>query len=207
MFMVKKRGRKISAPKKFNLTKEYKKSWAYIKESKNFIYIIIGIFLFFVLFGFFIPAPKFLYDQIMNFIKELVAKTNGMSQSQLIIYIMSNNIQTTLSAIILGTIFGIFPLIDAIANGYLLGFVSLLSVNNGGIITLWRLFPHGIFELPAVFLSLGFGLKIGMFIFQKNKVKYLKNNFINSLRVFLLIIIPLLIIAGIIEGSLMVLLK
>ena len=34
---------------------------------------------------------------------------------------------------------------------------------------LFRLLPHGIFELPAIFISLGLGLRFGMFIFQKEK--------------------------------------
>ena len=72
---------------------------------------------------------------------------------------------------------------------------------------LWRIFPHGIFELPAVFISLGLGLKLGTFIFQRNKLKAFAEFFWNSLRVFLFIVLPLLIIAAIIEGSLIFLLE
>jgi uncharacterized membrane protein SpoIIM required for sporulation len=61
--------------------------------------------------------------------------------------------------------------------------------------------------LPAIFISLGLGLKTGMFIFQKDKIKILKKYLYNSIKVFLLIVIPLLIIAGFIEGTLMFLLK
>ncbi len=205
--MAKKRGKKVSPKKRFSLAKEYKKSWEYIKESKNFIYVVIGIFFFFVLVGFFIPIPKFFYDEIISFLKEIVNETAGLSMTQLIAFIISNNIKNTFFAIIFGIIAGIFPLVVTIANGYILGFVSLLSVNNGGIITLWKLFPHGIFELPAVFISLGLGLKLGMFGFQKDKIRYVEKNLIDSLRVFLLVVIPLLIIAGIIEGSLIILIK
>jgi len=67
---------------------------------------------------------------------------------------------------------------------------------------LWRILPHGIFELPAVFIALGMGLKFGGFIFQKEKIKSLREYFWNSLRVFLFVVLPLLIIAGIIEGTL-----
>ena len=81
-----------------------------------------------------------------------------------------------------------------------------VAAGNGYLILL-RLLPHGIFEIPALILSLGLGLKLGFFIFTKNKKKYLKDNLINSLRVFVYIILPLLIIAAIIEASLMVLMK
>lgn len=200
---MKKRNKK----KEFNLAEEYKQSWKYIKESKKFIYAAIGIFFFFVLFGYFIPAPQFLHDKIIDFITQLIKQTEGMSQTQIIEFIISNNLKSTFMGIVLGTIFGIFPVISAIANGYMLGFVSLLSVKAGGFLTLWKLFPHGIFELPAVFISLGLGIKLGSFIFKKKKINLLKDYLLNSLRIFLLIIIPLLIIAGIIEGTLIVLVK
>ena len=191
-----------SKKRKFSISEEYKKSIKYIRDSKKFIYAAIGIFFFFVFFAYFIPAPQFLYDKIIAFIQDLVKQTQGMSQLQIIEFIISNNVKSTFFILIFGAIAGVFPLVSAVANGYMLGFVSFLSVRADGILTLWRLLPHGIFELPAVFISLGLGLKTGSFIFQKNKIKSLREYFIKSLKVFFLIIIPLLLIAGIIEGTL-----
>ncbi|MEK6913938.1 MAG: stage II sporulation protein M [Nanoarchaeota archaeon] len=198
--------KKISK-KSFNLKKEYKQSWQYVKDSKKFIYTIIGIFFLFTFIGFFIPAPQIIQERIMDFIKELIGQTKDMSQFDLISFIISNNVKSTFFGIIFGAFFGIFSLVGAITNGYLLGFVSFLSVNDGGILTLWKIFPHGIFELPAVFISLGLGLKIGTFAFQKKKLYSFRNYLINSLKVFLLVIVPLLVIAGIIEGTLMILVR
>ncbi len=188
--------------KNFDLKEEYKNSWNYLKESKNFIYIIIIIFFVFVLIGFFIPAPDFLTEQILKFIEELIGKTQGMSQWDLIKFIFLNNLQSSFYGVVFGVLLGIFPIVAAIANGYLLGFVSSITVENSGFLVLWRLLPHGIFELPAVFISLGLGLKFGTFIFKKRKMESFKEYLFNSLKVFFLIVIPLLIIAGIIEGSL-----
>jgi len=188
--------------KEFNLKEEYKKSWNYLKESKNFIYVIVTVFFVFVLIGFFIPAPDSLAKQILEFIEQLLEKTQGMSQGELIKFIFFNNLQSSFYGMIFGVLLGIFPMIATIANGYLLGFVASISVENTGLLVLWRLLPHGIFELPAIFISLGLGLKFGMFIFQKRKLESFKEYFSNSLRVFFLIVLPLLIIAGIIEGSL-----
>lgn len=199
--------KKRTKRKRFNIFDEYRKSWKYIKESKKFIYLVIVIFLLFFLLGFFIPTPEFLYDEIMKLIKELLEKTQNMSQLDLIGFIIYNNAKSSFLSIILGIFLGIFPILDAITNGYILGFVSSFSVGSGGFLSLWRILPHGIFELPAIFISLGLGVKIGMFVFQKGKIKTFKNYLINSLKVFLLIVIPLLIIAGIIEGTLITLLK
>ncbi|MAG78954.1 hypothetical protein CMI40_01100 [Candidatus Pacearchaeota archaeon] len=191
----------------FNLKREYKKSWNYIKESKNFIYLIIGIFIVFILVGFFIPTPQSVVEQILKFIKELLEKTQNMSQGELIRFILLNNSQTSLFGIIFGVLLGIFPIIATIINGYLLGFVASISVEREGFIILWKLLPHGIFELPAIFISFGLGLKFGTFIFRKNKSKSFREYLINSLRVFLFIILPLLIIAAIIEGTLIFIYK
>ncbi len=189
------------------LLRWYKESWKYIKDSRKFIYFIVAIFFLFFLFGFFIPAPEFIYNQIRDFIRELLMKTQDMSQIDMIGFIILNNVQSTFMAIVFGMAFGIFPLVSAVANGYMLGFVSSISVANSGLLSLLKIFPHGIFELPAVFVSLGLGLRTGLFIFQKNKGKAFKNYAINSLKVFLLIVVPLLIIAGIIEGTLIFLLE
>jgi len=199
--------KKKKEKKNFNLLNEYRESWKYIKESKKFIYLVAGIFLLFLLIGFFIPTPEFLYDEIMKFLKGLLTETQNMSQLDLIGFIISNNVQSTFLSIILGMFLGIFPLASTVANGYMLGFVSSISINNSGLLSLFRILPHGIFEIPAIFISLGLGLKTGMFIFHKDKIKTFRNYFCNSLRVFLLIVVPLLILAGIIEGTLMFLLK
>jgi stage II sporulation protein M len=103
---------------------------------------------------------------------------------------------------LLGVFFGIFPLFVAIVNGYLLGFVSRFAVEEGGILILWRLIPHGIFELPAVIISIGLGLKLGVSMIGKNRKKVLKKDLRKSFRFFLFVIFPLLLIAGIIEGIL-----
>lgn len=188
--------------KRFDIREEYKKSLTYLRESKNFIYISAGIFLLFALIGFFFETPKPIYDQLVEFIRQIMEKTQGMSQSELISFIIFNNIQSTFFVILGGIILGIFPVFNALVNGYLVGFVSSASVSADGFLSLWKLMPHGIFELPAVFISLGLGLRLGTFMFQKKRLESFKNYLINSLRIFLLIVIPLLIIAGIIEGTL-----
>lgn len=180
----------------------YIQCWDYLKESKDFIYIIIIIFFIFTLMGFFIPAPSAISEQILKFIQELVEKTQGMSQIELIKFIFLNNLQSSFFGMIFGALLGVFPVIAALTNGYLLGFVASMNVANEKFWILLKILPYGIFELPAIFISLGLGLKFGTFIFQKRKAESFKRYLWNSLKVFLLIIIPLLIIAGIIEGSL-----
>ena len=145
-------------------------------------------------------------DLIKKFIEELLAKTEGLSTSQLILFILYNNLKSSFWALILGFFLGIFPVLTSFANGYVLGFVAEKTVSQESIFYLWRLFPHGIFELLALFLTLGLGTRFGFFILGRNKKREFLRRLQESLRVFLFIILPLLIIAAIIEGALITLL-
>ncbi len=198
------KNKKRHSKNKFLLKECYKKSWTYIKESKNFIYFAIGIFLIFVLIGFFVSPSQEISDIILNYIQEILAQTEGLSAFGLIRFIFLNNLQSSFSGMIFGFLFGIFPFIAALFNGYVIGFVSELSVESAGFSSLLNLLPHGIFELPAIFISLGLGLKFGTFWFKKNRFECFKKYLLESLRVFVFIVIPLLIIAAVIEGLLIV---
>lgn len=194
--------KKRNKPKNKNfLIDSFKESIAFIKESKNYIYSITALFFFFALVGFFVPVPLEIESQIIEFFQEIIAETEGMSSIELILFITLNNIQSSFFGLFLGIFLGIFPVFSSIFNGYIVGFVSNLSVSNAGFLSLFRLLPHGIFELPALFISLGLGLRLGAWVFYSNKREF-KKEFMGSLKAFVIIVIPLLIIAGIIEGLL-----
>ena len=170
----------------------------------------MGIFFFFSFVGFFVLPPEPILGQIFKFIRELLDKTQKMSMAELIRFIFLNNLQSSFFSMTLGVFLGIFPIIAIILNGYMLGFVASFSVKSQGVFILWKILPHGIFELPAIFISTGLGLRLGISVFKKKKEKkleQLKKNFWRSFKVFLLVVIPLLIIAAIIEGSLIFLMK
>jgi stage II sporulation protein M len=190
-----------------DLKKEYAKSWKYIKETKIYFLIIVLLFIIMAVIGFLVPAPEIISTKIMEILEEILLKTQGMNTLELIFFIITNNVQTSFLGMIFGFILGIFPLITIIVNGYLLGFVSSMAVGVESGFSLLKLLPHGIFEIPAIVLSLGIGLKLGTFPFKKNPRKTLKKYLTNSIRVFFLVVLPLLVLAGIIEGSLIFLLN
>jgi len=195
--------------KKKNFFKDnYVKSWEFLKESKNFIWVIVGIFVFFALIGFFVPAPASIAEQIMKIIQEILELTEGMSMAELINFIFWNNLKVSFMGMVSGILLGIIPVLESMINGYLLGFVASKTVLIDGFMSLWRIFPHGIFELPAVFISLALGLRMGVYLFQKKQRKKMsfKDTIVESLRLFIFIVIPLLIIAAVIEGLLVVVL-
>ena len=197
----------LAKNEKFSILKEYSESWKYIKSCKRQIYSIISLFFAFALIGFFVPISKEIMSLILEYVRQILEQTKDMSMIQLMNFIFLNNLQASFFGLILGLFFGIIPVFFALFNGYVLGIVASLTVSQEGMLSLMNLFPHGIFELPAVFISLGLGLKLGAFIFQKNKKEFFKRNLSNSFRVFVFVIIPLLFIAAIIEGALIFLIK
>lgn len=160
----------------------------------------VGIFALMFLVGFIFPI--FFREEIFSFIAEMVEAIEGKSVVELIGFIFLNNLKASFMAIALGIAFGIFPLMMAVVNGYLIGFVAREAVVRDGLLVMWQLFPHGIFELPAIIFSIGIGMKIGGEMFEKNIRKKLEYNFREGLRFFIFVVFPLLLIAGIVEGIL-----
>ncbi len=217
----------------------YNNSFEYLNKSKKFIYLSVFFFVVFVFLGFLIPVPSAFETKILDYITELLLKTKGMSYFELIRFIFLNNSEVSFLGIFLGIFIGIFPLTALVFNGYILGFIASKFAQAGSILVLWKLIPHGIFELPAVFISMGLGLRLGIpFIYRYFKY-YLNNKNIlavifgifllfpsiiltlifnkklrkeqffdfkfkvlNSLKIFILIVITFFIIAAFIEGSL-----
>ncbi|MCU0642324.1 MAG: stage II sporulation protein M [archaeon] len=192
--------------------KEKKKSFrnffseavGYLGESRNYIYAVMLIFAASILLG------AAYYEElgfIEDLLKEILGKIEGLSTFKLILFIFGNNLQSALYGLIFGMFFGIFPVLNALSNGVVLGYVFRKIFAESGVGEFWRILPHGIFELPAIFLSLGLGLKLGMFLFSKNKIEELRKRLLYSLILFFCIIVPLLVVAAIIEGVLIFLYK
>ena len=80
----------------------YSKSWQFIKDSKNFIYAIIAVFFGLALIGFIFPVPDSIATEIMKMLEEILKKTEGLSQFELIRFIFFNNIQSSFFGLILG---------------------------------------------------------------------------------------------------------
>lgn len=185
--------------KKF-FVKNYRSCWKFLNETRWFVVFAIGVFALTFLIGFVFPI--FFREQIIKFIAQMVKALKGKSAIEIILFIFLNNMRASFFAIILGVGFGIFPFMALVINGYLLGFVLRESAIREGIFIAWKLLPHGIFELPAVLFSIGIGMKIGKDLFRKDSKEKLKYNFKEGMRFFIFVVFPLLLVAGIIEGTL-----
>lgn len=183
----------------------YRESFSFIRESKKYIFIVLTIFLLFLIVGYFSRLTPEMDILIKERLKEIAMLFEGLNLLQTIWMIFSNNIYVSFLSLFLGILFGVFPIITSFSNGFIIGYVLQKAISIDGILTIWKLFPHGIFELPAVIISMGIGLRLGSTLIFR--FKKLRNECLKSLLVFLLIITPLLIIAAIIEGCLVFFIK
>ncbi|MGL5314979.1 MAG: stage II sporulation protein M [Peptostreptococcaceae bacterium] len=119
-----------------------------------------------------------------------------------------NNITAAMMSIIMGIVPFLFvPIFSLVINsvmiGATLGFTTIASSTSVFKILLLGIMPHGIFELPALFISMSMGVylcnKISRKILGKEKeslIEVIKN----IVKTFIIIVIPLLILAGIVEA-------
>lgn len=118
--------------------------------------------------------------------------------------IFLNNGAKTLVAIVLGAGLGIVPAIFLLANGVALAVAMSLSVSTRGVwLSILSIAPHGIFELPAVFLGTSIGLMLGLRTIvglRRQSQTSLKHELICALRYYCTVILPLLLVAALVEA-------
>ena len=142
---------------------------------------------------------------ILTYFNEIVADSGIVRDdgSFSALALFGNNLR----AMVLSTLYGFIPFLYLPAlsmgvNAILLGMVAS-SVNGQWLLLAAGILPHGIFELPALCLSLAAGLclcqNINRYI-RKNEKGIMKPLLLNILRVTGLVVIPLLVVAAIMES-------
>lgn len=170
----------------------------YLKTSLVFFAIGIAIGLMFVS-GYPGLADHF-EDSVANFIRTF----RGLPRLQLAGAIFLNNASKTLLAITLGALFGVIPGIFLLTNGVALGIVFTLAAKSKGFwLSLLSILPHGVIELPAVFLGTSIGLLVGNHAVKtllRRTDAALMFEIKRGIRFFCTVIVPLLLVAAFVEA-------
>lgn len=119
--------------------------------------------------------------------------------------ILSNNIFVALQVFAYGISAGLGTVYVLLQNGLVLGALSAVVIHQGHALLYWSLIlPHGIIELSAIFISGAAGLKIGYGLLFPGFYKRKDALVLQGKEALQLIgaVIPMLIIAAIIEGFL-----
>ena len=118
-------------------------------------------------------------------------------------FIMSNNIRVAILAFGGGVLFGLFSVYMLVSNGLVIGAVMGLAAHYGmGATLLEFVIGHGVLELSMIFIAGGAGLQLGWALLNPGPYNRRDSLGLAARRAIVLIlgVIPVLVVAGLIEG-------
>jgi len=171
----------------------------YLKGLKKLFWINASILVISVIAGLLFPAMLGFEQALIDRLRE---RALDLPWYGLIGFILFNNVRSSIMIILSGFFFISIPLLAM--NGYFIGTAISLSGKPLGI-ALLSLVPHGIFEIPALLLSVALGTLISArWLHKPHNFKKMLGQ---TVRFYGKIILPLLIIAAIIESVLILFLR
>jgi stage II sporulation protein M len=167
-----------------------------VKEGKLFILAAIIIFFIGVIYGMNAPIENY-NEHFESLLSDWDKRLSLNSQTKVILVIFFNNLSVAATSIWLAFIVGLKPIASALINGRDIGILASASFSNGTFTYyIFGIAPHGVFEIPAMFIAWGLGIWCAKgLVTKKYKERVLKAN-----RVLVFYIAPLLAVAAIIEG-------
>lgn len=118
-------------------------------------------------------------------------------------FIMTNNMTVSFLTFAGGITAGLWTLFQLFFNGMLLGVIGVACAMNDMSVKLWSFVaPHGVLELPAIFIAGGAGLRLAQALLFPGTLSRRDSLAIGGNQAVQLLVgvIPVLIIAGTIEG-------
>jgi stage II sporulation protein M len=176
----------------------------YLYSLRKYILAVTVIFIAFLIIGILVSITN---PEKSTYYLDLFKKTFGwitqLDPFGRMLEIFKNNATNSLLALVLGIGLGFIPIFIIAVNGLFLGMVAeVFSTEKGILFVLAAILPHGIIELPMVFLSAAIGLRLGYEVYRllKGERTNLKQEFKQGLWFYLVRILPLLFVAAIIES-------
>ncbi|MNI36018.1 hypothetical protein D3C73_900560 [compost metagenome] len=147
---------------------KFKELFIHFGEMKHYIIAAALVFSFGIFLGWQQP------EQLANFLKGEIKSLQSLSgyisekenpQLWFFFVIFLNNASKAVIFIFLGLLFGILPLSMLVVNGLVLGYVlSAEASNTTWLLVVKGILPHGIIEIPAIFIACAYGIKLGVLV-------------------------------------------
>lgn len=118
-------------------------------------------------------------------------------------FIMTNNMTVSFMTFAGGITAGLWTLFQLFFNGMLMGVIGVACAMNDMSLKLWSFVaPHGVLELPAIFIAGGAGLRLAQALLFPGTLPRRDSLAIGGNEAVRLLVgvIPMLIVAGTIEG-------
>lgn len=142
-------------------------------------------------------------NKVLDKLGKQFAPLLKMSNIELAGFILFNNLLTTAIMTLLGVFYSVITGFLLIFNAFLVGGVASVTVSHTNIgYTIMSILTHGIFEIPAVLFASALGFELGNGLYWRSrgdKSVDIKQKLKDNFRLFLFIVVPLLIVAAIVE--------
>lgn len=135
---------------------------------RNYTWLASGLFLGGVLLGvlatLYYPetiqqAFQAVGEQLQQLGKDILEGPLGQG----ILILFWHNLRALLLVAALGLALGVYPGFAMLFNGLIIGVVGVLSARSSSLLVfLAGILPHGIFEIPALIIGAGIGLRLGI---------------------------------------------
>ena len=179
------------------MLRNYTVAWATLRQARYGILIAMLVYALSCTGGWIYADALGFFEQAAG---SLANKFEGKQGLDFIFSLFLHNLAATYIAMCLVTLWGLFPMVNAIANGLILGW--LVGTENGPSLVdaATMLVPHGLFEWPAMMTAWGVGLWRGAgYRFSAVPGTWF-HRWKQANRVYFFIVLPLLLVAAIIEG-------
>jgi stage II sporulation protein M len=143
-----------------------------------------------------------LSENYLDMLKQSFGWIKDLNPVGIMLVIFLNNALKSLLSIVLGVGFGIIPVIFVGGNGIILGLVAnQVSREQGTLLVLAAILPHGILEIPMILISSGLGLRLGYLMYRSimGEKTDMRFELMQSLRIYMRIIMPLLFVSAFVE--------
>lgn len=140
----------------------------HFREMKVYFLIVIGLFVLGIVLGAMHWNEALLKKQL-EAVAEIAKSVQGKESVELSLFwvILKNNIVAMLMMVVTGLMFGIFPVFSVFTNGLLIGYVGELTLQEVAWFDFAKaIVPHGILEIPALFIACAYGLRLGVLAFS-----------------------------------------
>ncbi|MFV9511620.1 stage II sporulation protein M [Tepidibacillus sp. LV47] len=191
--------------------------WKVLLNLKKYLYLALLVFIIGIFIGYLFLEQN--HPMIQDILKQIGSIAEKVREKNSLFYMIQtiffNNLLIAILMILSGFLFGIYPMVNLMVQGIMIGFLIKFLFQQGKTIgfVVMGILPHGILEIPAILIASSFGMKVGFstiqFIVQgmRRKKDNIVKNFLNTLKEIPIVSLGLailLFIAAIIESTLTV---
>jgi stage II sporulation protein M len=183
---------------RMHIKNTYRILYADIRKKKFFLAFTVSVFLLAAALSILkCPELRKIVSEVVNAIRRMAQDDRNRALLSIIFKIFMHNAFATFVALFSGALFFFIPLFMIMANGYVIGSVIIPHLTFIGL-----LIPHGLFEFPAFVLACSYGIWLGLWPFNRDRINTVKHRLRQSITVYFYVVVPLLVTAATIEGSL-----